>query len=194
MPAKMARFSPSAAVRGVSDYGSHPCRQPVLPECGKSAKSTPVLGSSGESRFNVVLAIRRAGELLAQLANKDVDDLDLRLVHAAIEVVQEHFLGQRRALAQREELQNLVLLAGKMHARAVDLDRLGVEVDDEIAGPDDGLGVALGAADDGVDACHQLVLVEWFGHVVVGAEAETLDLVLDAGEAGEDQDLSLIHI
>src|SRR5450759_553294 len=50
MPAKMARFSPSAAVRGVSDYGSHPCRQPVLPECGKSAKSTPVLGSSGESR------------------------------------------------------------------------------------------------------------------------------------------------
>src|ERR1700736_1427562 len=26
------------------------------------------------------------------------------------------------------------------------------------------------------------------GHVVVGAEAETLDLVLDPGEAGEDQD------
>jgi hypothetical protein len=48
--------------------------------------------------------------------------------------------------------------------------------------------VAHGAADDGVDACHQLVLVEWLGHVVIGAEAETLDLVLDAGEAGEDQD------
>jgi hypothetical protein len=37
------------------------------------------------------------------------------------------------------------------------------------------------------DARDQFVLVEGFGHVVVGADAETLDLVLDAGEAGEDQ-------
>jgi hypothetical protein len=29
--------------------------------------------------------------------------------------------------------------------------------------------------------------VERLGHVVVGADAEALDLVLDAGEAGEDQ-------
>jgi hypothetical protein len=48
--------------------------------------------------------------------------------------------------------------------------------------------MALGAADDGVDARYQFVFVEWLSHVVVGAEAETLDLVLDAGEAGEDQD------
>jgi hypothetical protein len=57
-----------------------------------------------------------------------------------------------------------------------------------IAGLDDRLGVALGTAHDGVDAGDQLVLVEGLGHVVVGAEAEALDLVLDAGEAGEDQD------
>ena len=38
-----------------------------------------------------------------------------------------------------------------------------------------------------MDARHQFVLVEGLGHVVVGADAETLDLVLDAGEAGEDQ-------
>jgi hypothetical protein len=139
-------------------------------------------------RFNVVLAIRRGGELLAQLANKDVDDLDHRLVHATVELDEEHFLGQRRALAQREELEDLVLLADEMHTRAIDLDRLGVEVDDEIAGLDDGLGVALGAAHDGVDARDQFVLVEWLGHVVIGAEAETFDLVLDAGKAEEDQD------
>src|SRR5436305_958524 len=47
------------------------------------------------------------------------------------------------------------------------------------------------AARDGVDARHQLVLMEWLGHVVVGAEAETSDLVLGAGEAGEDQDRRL---
>jgi hypothetical protein len=40
--------------------------------------------------------------------------------------------------------------------------------------------VALGAAHDGVDARDQLVLVEGLGEVVVGAEAQTLHLVLDA--------------
>jgi len=38
-----------------------------------------------------------------------------------------------------------------------------------------------------MNAGNQLVLVEGLGHIVVGADAETLDLVLDAGEAGEDQ-------
>ena len=78
-----------------------------------------------------------------------------------------------------------------MHALAADLDRLGVEIDHEIAGLDHRLGVALGTAHDRMDAGNQLVLVEGLGHVVVGADAETLDLVLDAGEAGEDQDGSL---
>src|SRR4051795_2141687 len=130
-------------------------------------------------------------ELLAELADEDVDDLQLRLVHAAIEVVQEHFLGEGGALPQREQLQHLVFLAGQMHALAADFDRLGVEVDDEVAGLDDRLGMSLGAAHDRVDAGNQLVLVEGLGHVVVGADAETLDLVLDAGEAGEDQDWCL---
>src|SRR5205085_11638254 len=48
-------------------------------------------------------------------------------------------------------------------------------------------GVTLGTAHDRVDAGDQFVLVEGLGHVVVGADAETLDLVLDAGKAGEDQ-------
>jgi hypothetical protein len=82
-----------------------------------------------------------------------------------------------------------------MHALAADFHRLGVEVDHEIAGLDHRLGVALGAAHDRVDAGDQFVLVEGLGHVVVGADAETLDLVLDAGEAGEDQNggLDLRH-
>ena len=90
-------------------------------------------------------------------------------------------------LREREQLQHLVFLAGQMHALAADLDRLGVEIDHEIAGLDHRLGVALGAAHDRMDARNQFVLVEGLGHVVVGADAETLDLVLDAGEAGEDQ-------
>src|SRR3954453_14809026 len=134
-----------------------------------------------------VAAFRGIRELLAELAGEDVDDLQLGLVHAAIEVVEEHFFGKGRALAEREQLQHLVFLARQMHALAADLDRLGVEIAHEIAGLDYRLSVALGTAYDRMDAGNQFVLVEGLGHVVVGTDAETLDLVLDAGEAGEDQ-------
>ncbi|GJE34646.1 hypothetical protein LDDCCGHA_4858 [Methylobacterium oxalidis] len=141
--------------------------------------------------YIVVLALAGVGELLAQLADEDVDDLQLGLVHAAVEVVEEHLLRQGRALPEREEFQHLVLLAGEVHPRAGDLDGLLVEVDDEVARRDHRLGVALRAAHDGVDAGDELVLVEGLGQVVVGAEAETLHLVLDARHAGENQDRGL---
>src|SRR3984957_18737350 len=134
-----------------------------------------------------VAAFGGVGELLVQLADEDVDDLQFRLIHAAIEMVEEHLLGEGGALAEREQLQHLVFLARQMDALATDLDRLGVEIDHEIAGLDHRLGGALGAAHDRMDARDQFVLVEGLGHVVVGANAKTLDLVLDAGEAGEDQ-------
>ena len=51
--------------------------------------------------------------------------------------------------------------------------------------------MALGTADDGVNAGDQLVLVERLGHVVVSAEAEAANLVLDASHAGEDEDRRL---
>jgi hypothetical protein len=47
--------------------------------------------------------------------------------------------------------------------------------------------MALGAAHDRVDARHQFVLVEGLGHGIVGAEAQALDLVLDAGKPGEPE-------
>src|SRR5665647_3304140 len=71
-------------------------------------------------RFDVVLAVRCAAELLAQLANENVDDLDLRLVHATVELGEEHFVGDRRPLAEVQELQHLVLLAGEVHVNPVD--------------------------------------------------------------------------
>src|SRR5690348_17343983 len=49
---------------------------------------------------DVMASASRLGELLTQLANKDVNDLKLGLVHSAIEMVEEHLLGQSRALAQ----------------------------------------------------------------------------------------------
>src|SRR6478752_7185099 len=85
-------------------------------------------------RLDVVLAVRGVRQLLAKLADEHVDDLQFGLVHAAVEMIEEHLLGERGALAEREQLQHLVFLACEVHALAADLDRLGVEVDHEIAG------------------------------------------------------------
>src|SRR5262245_43162653 len=41
-------------------------------------------------RLDVVLAVGGGCELLAQLADEDVDDLQFRLVHTAIEMIEEH--------------------------------------------------------------------------------------------------------
>src|SRR5262245_25460557 len=65
-------------------------------------------------RLDIVLAPGRGGELFPQLADEHVDDLELGLVHAAIEMVQEHLLGERRALAERTQLQHQVLLVVQM--------------------------------------------------------------------------------
>src|SRR4029077_12626065 len=81
--------------------------------------------AAAPDRLDVVLAARGIGELFAQLADEDVDDLQFRLVHAAVEMIEEHLLGQRRAFAQAQELQHLVLLAGQVHPRRADLDGLG---------------------------------------------------------------------
>ena len=67
-----------------------------------------------------------------------------------------------------------------MHASAIDFYGLLVEIDGEITGVDDRLRVALRATHYRVDAGDQFVLVERLGDVVVGTEAETLDLILDA--------------
>src|SRR3546814_8330532 len=78
--------------------------------------------------LDIIVAATGEGKLLAKLANEDVDDLQLRLVHAAIEMVEEHFLRERGALAEREKLQHRIFLAGQMHPGTVDLNRLGIEV------------------------------------------------------------------
>ena len=90
-------------------------------------------------------------------------------------------------LRKREQLQHLIFLAGEMHALAAHFNRLGIKVDQQFTGEDNRLGMALGAAHHRVDAGNELILVERLGHVVISAEAQALDLVFNAGEAGEDE-------
>src|SRR5579872_1587711 len=60
--------------------------------------------TAAPDRLDIIAALRGHGQLLAQLADEDVDDLQLGLVHAAIEMVEKHLLGQRRPFAQRKQL------------------------------------------------------------------------------------------
>src|SRR5580704_13409961 len=78
-----------------------------------------------------------------------------------------------------------------MHARGVDLDSLGVQVDHEIAGLNDRLRMSFGAAHDCMNTSYQFVLVERLGHVIVGAETQSSDLVFDAGQTRWNQNRRL---
>ncbi len=103
-------------------------------------------------------------------------------------MVEEHLLGERRTFAQAEQLKHLVFLAGEMDALALNLDRLGIQVHDDIAGTDDRFGMALGAANNGRDAGDQFVLVKGLCEIVVGAVTEGFDLRLDVRISREDHD------
>ena len=74
-----------------------------------------------------------------------------------------------------------------MHALAAHFDGLGIEIDQQFAGEDNRLGMALGAAHHRMDAGNEFVLVERLGHIVIGAEAQALDLVFNAGKTGENE-------
>ncbi len=78
-----------------------------------------------------------------------------------------------------------------MNALAGDFHRLRIQIDHEVARRDDRLRMTLRTAHDRMNTCDQLVLVERLGHVVVGTEAQTTNLVLDAGHAGKDKDRRL---
>src|SRR6185437_6265390 len=93
--------------------------------------------------LDVIGAAASKRKLLAELADEYVDDLELGLVHPAIKMIEEPFLGEGRALAERQQLQHRIFLAGQMHSGAVDLDRFGVEVHCELAGADNRLRMAL---------------------------------------------------
>src|ERR1700752_2791820 len=78
-----------------------------------------------------------------------------------------------------------------MHSYASDFDRFLIKVDDEITGDDDGLGMALRAADDRLNAGNKLILVERLGQIIIGPKSQSLDLVLDRAQSRKDKDRGL---
>ena len=52
--------------------------------------------AASPNRLDIVLTAGRRRELLAQLAHKDVDDLELRLVHAVLMANRSHIYSQEK--------------------------------------------------------------------------------------------------
>src|SRR5215469_13391001 len=93
--------------------------------CGRGDHSVPKNVAASPHRLYVMISPARPSELFAQLADKDVDDFEVRSVHAAIEMVAEHILRQDSALVQAKQLENAVLLT-------CHLNRLPVYRDDTL--------------------------------------------------------------
>jgi hypothetical protein len=101
-------------------------------------------------------------------------------------MVEELFLRYCPTFAEAKELQHQIFLAGKMKALGIDLNRLKVEINCEVAGSNDRLRMDLGSMHEGMDARNQFIPVERLRHIVVGTEPEASDLILDAGEARQN--------
>ena len=120
-------------------------------------------------------------QLAAKLADEDVDDLRLGLIHAAIEMAQERCLAEDRPLAKRQELDNAEFLACQRQGFAIDKRQMAVEVNLEIADRHRGRTMAVGAANDGIQIGQKLKPVERLGQIPVGPSAKRGDLVVGAG-------------
>ena len=89
--------------------------------------------------FDIALSTGGRRKFLAQFANKHVDDLQLGFIHAALEMVQEHLLGQGRPLPETQKFQHLVLFASQMYRCIVHINGLCVKIYRDRAGLDDRL-------------------------------------------------------
>ena len=89
--------------------------------------------ASAPYRFDVVIAARRLGELFAQLADENINDLKLGLAHSAIEVIEKHFPRDDGIILHGEEFKDGVLLAGQLHRLVVDRDNSCIEIDGQLA-------------------------------------------------------------
>ena len=106
-------------------------------------------------------------QLAPQFADEDIDDLWLRLVHAAIKMAEDSSLAENRPLAQRQKFNDTEFLAGQLQLLAFDQRHMAVEVNFEVADRDLARAVAMCAANDRIKVGQKLKSVEWLGQIPV---------------------------
>src|SRR3954447_21347429 len=152
----------------------------------------PAAHAPGPAQGLRVLGV--ALELLAQVADVDVDRPRIAERRVAPDARQQHVAGEDAAGAGGQRLEDLELDEGEVDVGAADadgaLERVELEVDDvQRLVLVDGLGARHPrAAQRGPDARAELPQRERLGDVVVGAELEAEDLVDLLGLRGEHDD------
>ena len=160
--------------------------------------------------MSILLGIHLGGDELVALA-VDVDDLDggvifeflaqlgdVNVHRAGIEVVVIDPDGLQGEVALQDlvhvgaqQAQQLALLGGEVVTLVVGEQHLALGVEGEFADLVNGdffALLALDAAQDGLDAHHELLHREGLGDVVVGTNLEALENVLLQGLGGEEDD------
>src|SRR6516162_1627752 len=61
-------------------------------------------------RFYVMVSASRRGDFFAQVANKDINDLELGFFFPAVEVLEKHLFGYDRTLVPAEHLEQAIFL------------------------------------------------------------------------------------
>ena len=102
-------------------------------------------------------------------------------------MIEECLLGQHHSLAQHQQFEDRVFLAGQMHRLVGDQHLVAVQVELQRTNMQRRLTEPLAASDDGLHARQQLGLVEWLGDEVVSAEPQPFDLGLRSRQARQDQ-------
>src|SRR6516162_5132783 len=95
----------------------------LTPPCRNQKRSSPPIlisavvepVASPPHGLDMVFAACRLCQLFAQIADQNIDDLELWFVHPAIEMVEKHLLGYDRIFAQAEQLEDAVFLACQWH-------------------------------------------------------------------------------
>ena len=129
-------------------------------------------------------------ELLAQIAHVGLDDVAVAAEVVVPDVVEDLRLGQHVARVEHEVAQQVELGRGQVDrvAAAPHLVRALVEL--EIGEAQDAvvLGLVAGPPQDGVHAGDHLGQGERLGHVVVAADGQAGQLVLERVAGGEEED------
>lgn len=117
-----------------------------------------------------------AFKLFSELADKDINDLDIRLIPPAIEVVEEGFLGLGDTLAQNQQLQHGKFLARQMQDLILDGHGLAVQIKAEITHLNDGVSKTVRTAQDCLNTRHKLGHVRRLAHEVIRTQRKGAEL------------------
>ena len=134
---------------------------------------------------------RVVAELGAQVLDVGVDGALVALEVVAEDLLDKLHAGINAARVAGERGEQLELGGGEVDFLALDEDLVTRDVDDEVAEVEDlerRLDLGVGATQQGAHAGHELTGREGLDQVVVGAQLEADDAVLDLALGGEHDD------